>query len=158
MNVSSRGSELHMHVCVFSEQTNSWPIKLNSAAILRQGALYDRQVEEELQRYCTLCTCYYFTYFNTSMNCKPVKEAVMARIHFGGGALSYFFLKKMLNYACLCATEWSVWLRGHRSPHHSYSGRRRCARRTFRRSLPRLSAGAWRGASVMRRQLWPVLA
>ncbi|KAG8013378.1 Cilia-and flagella-associated protein 99 [Nibea albiflora] len=31
-------------------KTNSWPIKLNSAAILRQGALYDRQVEEELQR------------------------------------------------------------------------------------------------------------
>uniref|UniRef100_A0A8C3G0T6 Cilia and flagella associated protein 99 n=1 Tax=Cyclopterus lumpus TaxID=8103 RepID=A0A8C3G0T6_CYCLU len=30
--------------------TNSWPIKLNSAAILRQGVLYDRQVEEELQR------------------------------------------------------------------------------------------------------------
>ncbi|KAA8582202.1 hypothetical protein FQN60_008942 [Etheostoma spectabile] len=29
---------------------NSWPIKLNSAAILRQGALYDRQLEEELQR------------------------------------------------------------------------------------------------------------
>lgn len=56
--MSSRGSELHMHVCV-SEQTNSWPIKLNSAAILRQGALYDRQVEEELQRYSTLCTRYY---------------------------------------------------------------------------------------------------
>lgn len=53
--MSSCGSERHMHVCV-SEQTNSWPIKLNSAAILRQGALYDRQVEEELQRYCTLCT------------------------------------------------------------------------------------------------------
>ncbi|KAK1894381.1 Cilia- and flagella-associated protein 99 [Dissostichus eleginoides] len=33
-----------------SNKTNSWPIKLNSAAILRQGALYDRQVEEELQR------------------------------------------------------------------------------------------------------------
>ncbi|XP_035530166.1 cilia- and flagella-associated protein 99 [Morone saxatilis] len=33
-----------------SIKTNSWPIKLNSAAILRQGALYDRQVEEELQR------------------------------------------------------------------------------------------------------------
>ncbi|XP_041810514.1 cilia- and flagella-associated protein 99 [Chelmon rostratus] len=33
-----------------SLKTNSWPIKLNSAAILRQGALYDRQVEEELQR------------------------------------------------------------------------------------------------------------
>ncbi|XP_042357158.1 cilia- and flagella-associated protein 99 [Plectropomus leopardus] len=31
-------------------KTNSWPIKLNSAAILRQGALYERQVEEELQR------------------------------------------------------------------------------------------------------------
>uniref|UniRef100_A0A665WJL0 Cilia and flagella associated protein 99 n=1 Tax=Echeneis naucrates TaxID=173247 RepID=A0A665WJL0_ECHNA len=31
-------------------KTNNWPIKLNSAAILRQGALYDRQVEEELQR------------------------------------------------------------------------------------------------------------
>uniref|UniRef100_A0A3B4WYC9 Cilia and flagella associated protein 99 n=1 Tax=Seriola lalandi dorsalis TaxID=1841481 RepID=A0A3B4WYC9_SERLL len=31
----------------------NWPIKLNSAAILRQGALYDRQVEEELQRYST---------------------------------------------------------------------------------------------------------
>nr|XP_046269897.1 cilia- and flagella-associated protein 99 [Scatophagus argus] len=33
-----------------SNKTNMWPIKLNSAAILRQGALYDRQVEEELQR------------------------------------------------------------------------------------------------------------
>ncbi|XP_070835645.1 cilia- and flagella-associated protein 99 isoform X2 [Chaetodon trifascialis] len=33
-----------------SLKTSSWPIKLNSAAILRQGALYDRQVEEELQR------------------------------------------------------------------------------------------------------------
>uniref|UniRef100_UPI0037E7075D cilia- and flagella-associated protein 99 n=1 Tax=Semicossyphus pulcher TaxID=241346 RepID=UPI0037E7075D len=33
-----------------SKKSNSWPIKLNSAAILRQGALYDRQVEEELQR------------------------------------------------------------------------------------------------------------
>ncbi|XP_054469248.1 cilia- and flagella-associated protein 99 [Anoplopoma fimbria] len=33
-----------------SNKTNNWPIKLNSAAILRQGALYDRQVEEELQR------------------------------------------------------------------------------------------------------------
>ncbi|XP_042244219.1 cilia- and flagella-associated protein 99 [Thunnus maccoyii] len=33
-----------------SNKNNSWPIKLNSAAILRQGALYDRQVEEELQR------------------------------------------------------------------------------------------------------------
>ncbi|XP_059209108.1 cilia- and flagella-associated protein 99 isoform X2 [Centropristis striata] len=33
-----------------SNKTNSWPIKLNNAAILRQGALYDRQVEEELQR------------------------------------------------------------------------------------------------------------
>ncbi|XP_071355067.1 cilia- and flagella-associated protein 99 [Trachinotus anak] len=32
------------------KKTNNWPIKLNSAAILRQGALYDRQVEEELQR------------------------------------------------------------------------------------------------------------
>ncbi|KAM7403051.1 hypothetical protein PAMA_003804 [Pampus argenteus] len=31
-------------------KNNSWHIKLNSAAILRQGALYDRQVEEELQR------------------------------------------------------------------------------------------------------------
>ncbi|TNN84188.1 Cilia- and flagella-associated protein 99 [Liparis tanakae] len=31
-------------------EPNSRPIKLNSAAILRQRALYDRQVEEELQR------------------------------------------------------------------------------------------------------------
>uniref|UniRef100_A0A671XEC8 Cilia and flagella associated protein 99 n=1 Tax=Sparus aurata TaxID=8175 RepID=A0A671XEC8_SPAAU len=30
--------------------TNSWPAKLNTAATLRQKALYDRQVEEELQR------------------------------------------------------------------------------------------------------------
>lgn len=28
-----------------------WPIKLNNAAILRQGALYEREVDEELQRY-----------------------------------------------------------------------------------------------------------
>ncbi|KAK2826062.1 hypothetical protein Q5P01_020276 [Channa striata] len=33
-----------------SIKNNNWSIKLNSAAILRQGALYDRQVEEELQR------------------------------------------------------------------------------------------------------------
>ncbi|XP_035850328.1 cilia- and flagella-associated protein 99 isoform X2 [Sander lucioperca] len=33
-----------------SNKNNSWPIKLNSAAILRQGALYDRQLEKELQR------------------------------------------------------------------------------------------------------------
>ncbi|XP_078031178.1 cilia- and flagella-associated protein 99 isoform X1 [Epinephelus lanceolatus] len=33
-----------------SKKKDSWPIKLNSAAILRQGALYHRQVEEELQR------------------------------------------------------------------------------------------------------------
>ncbi|XP_034531556.1 cilia- and flagella-associated protein 99 isoform X2 [Notolabrus celidotus] len=33
-----------------SKKTNSWPIKVNSAAILRQEALYDRQAEEELQR------------------------------------------------------------------------------------------------------------
>ncbi|XP_068436650.1 cilia- and flagella-associated protein 99 [Clinocottus analis] len=33
-----------------SNKTNSWPIKLNNAAIMRQGALYDRQVEEELQK------------------------------------------------------------------------------------------------------------
>ncbi|XP_045919602.1 cilia- and flagella-associated protein 99 [Micropterus dolomieu] len=33
-----------------SNKSNSWPIKLNSAAILRTGALYDRWVEEELQR------------------------------------------------------------------------------------------------------------
>uniref|UniRef100_A0A672ZN82 Cilia and flagella associated protein 99 n=1 Tax=Sphaeramia orbicularis TaxID=375764 RepID=A0A672ZN82_9TELE len=29
---------------------STWPVKLNSAAILRQGAIFDRQVEEELQR------------------------------------------------------------------------------------------------------------
>ncbi|XP_028421996.1 cilia- and flagella-associated protein 99 isoform X1 [Perca flavescens] len=33
-----------------SYKNNSWPIKLNSAAILRQGALYDHQLEKELQR------------------------------------------------------------------------------------------------------------
>ncbi|XP_073343920.1 cilia- and flagella-associated protein 99 [Pagrus major] len=33
-----------------SQKTNSWPAKLNTAATLRQKALYDRQVEEELQR------------------------------------------------------------------------------------------------------------
>ncbi|GAA6213576.1 cilia- and flagella-associated protein 99 [Lates japonicus] len=33
-----------------SNKKKCWPIKLNSAAILRQGALYDRQVDEELQR------------------------------------------------------------------------------------------------------------
>uniref|UniRef100_A0A8D2ZL28 Cilia-and flagella-associated protein 99 n=1 Tax=Scophthalmus maximus TaxID=52904 RepID=A0A8D2ZL28_SCOMX len=33
-----------------SNKTSNWSTKLNSAAILRQGALYNRQVEEELQR------------------------------------------------------------------------------------------------------------
>ncbi|XP_074548522.1 cilia- and flagella-associated protein 99 isoform X2 [Halichoeres trimaculatus] len=33
-----------------SRKTDSWPIKLNNAAILRQGALYKRQEEEEVQR------------------------------------------------------------------------------------------------------------
>nr|XP_020446678.1 cilia- and flagella-associated protein 99 [Monopterus albus] len=33
-----------------NNKTNNWSVKLNSAAILRQGAIYDRQVEEELQR------------------------------------------------------------------------------------------------------------
>ncbi|KAL6105647.1 cfap99 [Pungitius sinensis] len=33
-----------------SNKNNMWPIKLNNAAILRQGALYEREVEEELQR------------------------------------------------------------------------------------------------------------
>ncbi|XP_071767100.2 cilia- and flagella-associated protein 99 [Centroberyx gerrardi] len=32
------------------KMTNSWSIKLNNTAILRQGALYNRQVEEELRR------------------------------------------------------------------------------------------------------------
>ncbi|XP_065822112.1 cilia- and flagella-associated protein 99 [Labrus bergylta] len=36
--------------CPSRKKTNNWPIKLNSAAILRQGALFDRQAEEELQR------------------------------------------------------------------------------------------------------------
>ncbi|KAM3871377.1 cilia- and flagella-associated protein 99 [Diretmus argenteus] len=31
-------------------KTNSWPMKLNNTTILRQGALYNHQVEEELQR------------------------------------------------------------------------------------------------------------
>uniref|UniRef100_A0AAQ4NQU5 Cilia and flagella associated protein 99 n=1 Tax=Gasterosteus aculeatus aculeatus TaxID=481459 RepID=A0AAQ4NQU5_GASAC len=33
-----------------SNKNNMWPIKLNNAAILRQGALYEREVDEELQR------------------------------------------------------------------------------------------------------------
>ncbi|XP_029981893.1 cilia- and flagella-associated protein 99 [Sphaeramia orbicularis] len=33
-----------------STKKSTWPVKLNSAAILRQGAIFDRQVEEELQR------------------------------------------------------------------------------------------------------------
>lgn len=31
-------------------QANSLPVKLNTTAILREGALYNRQLEEELQR------------------------------------------------------------------------------------------------------------
>lgn len=31
-------------------QPNSFPVKLNTATILREGALYQRQVEKELQR------------------------------------------------------------------------------------------------------------
>ncbi|KAM4625089.1 cilia- and flagella-associated protein 99 [Polymixia lowei] len=33
-----------------THKTNNWPIKLNNTAILREGALYNRKVEEELQR------------------------------------------------------------------------------------------------------------
>lgn len=32
-------------------QPNEVPVKLNTAAILREGSLYQRQVEEELQRW-----------------------------------------------------------------------------------------------------------
>lgn len=32
-------------------QPNEVPVKLNTAAILREGALYQRQVEKELQRW-----------------------------------------------------------------------------------------------------------
>lgn len=31
-------------------QTNNVPVKLNTAAILREGSLYQRQVEKELER------------------------------------------------------------------------------------------------------------
>lgn len=31
-------------------QPNNLPVKLNTATILREGALYQRQVEKELQR------------------------------------------------------------------------------------------------------------
>lgn len=34
----------------FLQQPNNIPVKLNTAAILREGALYQRQVERELQR------------------------------------------------------------------------------------------------------------
>ncbi|XP_023268653.1 cilia- and flagella-associated protein 99 [Seriola lalandi dorsalis] len=43
-------SSFHCSGAPSRNKTSNWPIKLNSAAILRQGALYDRQVEEELQR------------------------------------------------------------------------------------------------------------
>ncbi|XP_070777102.1 cilia- and flagella-associated protein 99 [Enoplosus armatus] len=45
-----RFNSFHSSGSPSSNKTNSWSIKLNSAAILRQGALYDRQVEKELQR------------------------------------------------------------------------------------------------------------
>ena len=34
----------------FLPQPNNFPVKLNTATILREGALYQRQVEKELQR------------------------------------------------------------------------------------------------------------
>ncbi|XP_028994790.1 cilia- and flagella-associated protein 99 [Betta splendens] len=40
----------HSSRCPTSNKTSNWSIKLNSAAILRQGALYERRVEEELHR------------------------------------------------------------------------------------------------------------
>nr|XP_061824878.1 cilia- and flagella-associated protein 99-like [Nerophis lumbriciformis] len=42
------------HRCQPSPVKKKWPVKLNSATILRQRALYDRKVEEELQRLETL--------------------------------------------------------------------------------------------------------
>ncbi|XP_029316774.1 cilia- and flagella-associated protein 99 isoform X2 [Cottoperca gobio] len=50
MDSKLKFNSFHSSGCPSSNKTNSWPIKLNSAAILRQGALCDRQVEEELQR------------------------------------------------------------------------------------------------------------
>lgn len=38
-----------------SQPNDSVPVKLNTAAILREGALYQRQVEKELQRWGDGC-------------------------------------------------------------------------------------------------------
>nr|XP_057946779.1 cilia- and flagella-associated protein 99-like isoform X2 [Doryrhamphus excisus] len=43
-----------VHKCERSPAKKMWPVKLNSATILRQGALHNRKVEEEVQRIATL--------------------------------------------------------------------------------------------------------
>ncbi|XP_067335255.1 cilia- and flagella-associated protein 99 [Channa argus] len=50
MDSKFRSHSFHSTGPPSSVKTNNWSIKLNSAAILRQGALHDRQVEEEFQR------------------------------------------------------------------------------------------------------------
>ncbi|XP_040917095.1 cilia- and flagella-associated protein 99 [Toxotes jaculatrix] len=50
MDSKLKFNSFHSSGCPSSNKTNNWSIKLNSAAILRQGALYNRQVEKELKR------------------------------------------------------------------------------------------------------------
>ncbi|XP_053191130.1 cilia- and flagella-associated protein 99 [Scomber japonicus] len=50
LNSELKFSSVHSSGHPSNNKNNSWPVKLNSAAILRQEALHDRQVEEELQR------------------------------------------------------------------------------------------------------------
>lgn len=128
-------------MCIFL-QAVSYPIKLNNAAILRKEALYKRWVEEEVQRYSTAFTCYFDLF-----------QGVCIVLHEDEVQIKH--MKSCILCASVFNTELSGWCKASAVLHLSCSGKRRCVRRTFRSSCPRLSADTWRHASVNRRQLWP---